>query len=175
MAGHGCNTHTQRRRPKPRSPGPTARVTGIWRSLCARRQTERTPVNPKAVVKLPERKKARKPEMFKPSTGGFAEQAYKHRARDAGEKADLRFLQYGRRPGRDRRSASVSRDAEARGSVRPPASRAPSDLFRERNRPNDSGAEALREGEPVCATYSFIIPGRILAIRSSRQSKFVHE
>ena len=122
--------HTPDRRPKPRSPGPTARVTGIWRSLCARRQTERTAVNPKAVVKLPERRKARKPEMFKPSTGGFAEQAYKHRARDAGEKADLRFLrQQNGGPGRDRRSASVSRDAEARGSVGPPASRAPSDLF----------------------------------------------
>ena len=84
--------------------------------------------------------------MFKPSTGGFAEQAYKHRARDAGEKADLRFLrQMDGGPGRARRSASVSRDAEARGSARPPASRAPSDLFRARNRPNDSGAEALRK------------------------------
>jgi len=54
----------------------------------------------------------------------------KHRAPDVGEKADLRFYQ----PpdgglGRDRRSASAWRHAEARGSVRPPASRAPSDFF----------------------------------------------
>ena len=60
----GAKMHTPDRRPKPRGPDPTARVTGIWRSLCARRQTERTAVNPKAVVKLPERRKARKPEML---------------------------------------------------------------------------------------------------------------
>ena len=61
---------------------------------------------------------------------GFCGASLKHRARDAGAKADLRFL---RLPdgnlGRGRRSASVSRDIGARGSAGPPASRAPSDLF----------------------------------------------
>jgi hypothetical protein len=77
-------------------------------------------------------------------TGGRAEQAYKHRARDAGEKADLRYYNTNGGPGRDRRSASVSRDAEARGSAGPPASRAPSDLFRARKATKYSGADASR-------------------------------
>jgi len=45
------------------------------------------------------------------STGGFAEQTYKHRARDAEGSADLRHCKL--------RQASMSRDVGARGSPGP--------------------------------------------------------
>ena len=56
------------------------------------------------------------------TTGGDAEQTYKHRARDAEEMADLR--QYGFR------QASMSRGVEVRGSSGTLAFRAPSVFFR---------------------------------------------
>ena len=145
MAGHGCNTHTQRRRPKPRGPGPTARVTGIWRSLCARRQTERTPVNPKAVVKLPERRKARKPEMLCRPPGVSRSKPINTARGTLERRRTCGFKTTGRRP----RPGSPFRFGVAR--CRSPWVRSTPGvpralgLIRERNRPNDSGAEALRE------------------------------
>ena len=91
----------------------------------------------------------------------------KRRARDAGEKADLRFLLPDGGLGRDRCPASISRDVEARGSVRPPASRAPSDFFRWRigrtarthpRRENDGGWIENRIGGWQARAASALIP-----------------
>src|SRR6185312_14052863 len=77
----------------------------------------------------------------------------KHCARDAGEKADLRLLHISRhRPRPGTVSASTSRDVGARGSVGPPASRAPLDFSR-RLRPHNSGAKrAARTMEAALQT-----------------------
>ncbi len=88
----------------------------------------------------------------------------KHCARDAGEKADLRFRHY---PdgglGRDRRSASVSRDIEARGSAGPPASRPPrtsegasADMTRTQSRRGNEACCLKIESEMNNARYAGI-------------------
>ena len=174
MAAHRCNTHTQRRRPKPRGPGATgsrqralggSAVTPYQRSGAAEAQ-ERW-IGPKVAqgAKGPEN------DVHRESRGA----SLKHRARDAGEKADLRFLQYGRRPWPGspfRFGVARCRSPWVRSTPGVPRALG---LIRRRNRPNDSGADALREGESVCAMDLAVIPKRILVIRSSRQSKFVHE
>ena len=85
-------------------------------------------------------------------SGGHAEQAYKHRARDAGGTGGLAALparkpvaraERPNRPARDR-AASVSRDAEARGSIVTPAFRAPSLLPRASDANRTTGEPGAR-------------------------------
>jgi len=67
------------------------------------------------------------------ATGGLAEQSLKHRARDAGEKADLRAF------------SGISR-----GSVGPRGVPRALELFSSAHRPNDSGCKAHRENDGGC-------------------------
>ena len=83
------------------------------------------------------------------TTGGCAEKGFKHRARDAGEMADLRHYQTGRRFIEKHRPASASREAEARGSSHDPGvPRRPH--FSRRSRWQSSDAETRRENESGC-------------------------
>ena len=148
MAAPGCNTHTQRAAAQAARSRPDCSGHGDL-AAGARKAPKRARIGqaPKPWVGFPAESEALMSQgnLKGSPTGGFAEQAYKHRARDAGEKADLRNSKHqDGGPAGLSRSASVSRDIEARGSVRPPASRAPSDLFPWRHRPNDSGASASR-------------------------------
>jgi len=73
-------------------------------------------------------------------TGGRTEQAYKHRARDVGERRTCGID--------DRPVASMSRDVEARGSSGLAASRAPSDLISKAQRGNKARARMRCESAP---------------------------
>ena len=132
MAAHGCNTHTQRaavqaarsRRDRFASPG-------LLTAALQLRVNGQALSRPKAVGR-PRQTAIAEGVLKTQPTGGRAEQAYKHRARDAGEMADLRHYQNGRRswPGSPLRPGA----ARHRGTWvhRTPAFRAPSDLFRAR-------------------------------------------
>jgi hypothetical protein len=104
-----------RRRPGPPTPRAAGLVTVGAGSLS---QARRTRPGPEAVVRRPDNPKGKKGCLKWKSTGGAAEQTSKHRARDAKGLANLRLFGL--------RQTSVSRGAEARGSVGPKASRAPS-------------------------------------------------
>jgi len=78
-------------------------------------------------------------------TGGRTEQAYKHRARDVGETANLRSFF---------RNAPASRDAEARGFLGTPASRAPSDLISKAPRDDKARTHTRRESDGPCRRHS---------------------
>ena len=122
VAAQGCNTHTQRAAAEA-----AWSRRHSWRHRTPWRQCRNSASSGQA---LPGSKAVGRNHS---ATGGHAEESLKHRARDAGEKADLRFYKIPRcrsRPGSA--SASAWRHAGARGSVRPPASRAPSDFFPER-------------------------------------------
>jgi hypothetical protein len=135
VAAHGCNTHTQR-----------AEVQAA-RSRC--HELGATSLFGDAAVTPRQAARCRRGSqrwLENSDHRGTCGVNLKHRARDAGEKADLRFRHYPDGDlGRDRRSASVSRDIEARGSAGPPASCAPSDLFRRRIGRHDPGAIVPRE------------------------------
>ena len=83
VAAHGCNTHTQRAAAE----AAWSRRHG-WRHRVLWWQRRNSVPNGQALQqpKAVGRKHS--------ATGGHAEESLKHRARDAGEKADLRFYQY---------------------------------------------------------------------------------
>ena len=132
MAAHGCNTHTQRaevqaarsRRDEFATPGP-------WWPRRNSASAARRGRGPQRWVG-PVRSATARGDLKTQPTGGRAEQTSNTARGTLERRRTCGFDTTGGGPGRDRRSASVWRHAEARGSVGPPASRAPSDFFRER-------------------------------------------
>jgi hypothetical protein len=125
VAAQGCNTHTQRAAAQAaRSRSANCGSRGPWRRL------PYPGANRQAVAAAQQRWVA------KWSTGGRAEQAYKHRARDVGETANLRSFSG---------MPSCREVRRPRGFLGTPASRAPSDFFRWRDNGQDSDANAPRE------------------------------
>ena len=123
----GCHTHTPRRRPKPQSPDPTASGHG---DLAAYRAPDANSgaqsEAPKRWVGFPAERRAlmsRGNLKGDAPTGGSAEQASKHRARDAEGTGGLAVPDF--------RTALAPRGTKVRGSSGAPASRAPSDLSRD--------------------------------------------
>ena len=128
------DTHRSHGGPSRMVPARRLRVTGRDdRQVSASHASQ--PFSPQAVGRCWTPRNGKRGRRLKSlPTGGHAEQAYKHRARDAGETADLRFI--------TTRQASVPRGAEARGSNMTPAFRAPSFFGASRNKQGTTGDPA---------------------------------
>ncbi len=132
--GKGATRTPNARRLKLHGPGATDGVTGLLGgSAVTPRQAARQCRGPKRWVETS-------------ATGGRAEESLKHRARDAGEKADLRHYQY-----RTAASAEIAvppRCGDMPRPVGPSDPRRPArprTLFPQAHRPNGSDAHASRE------------------------------
>ena len=163
MAAHGCNTHTQRAAAQAAwSRRHGWRHRALWRRCRNSVPNGQAPPGSKAVVRNTQ------------PPGVLRSKASKHRARDAGEKADLRVFS-DRTPvsaeiGVPLRCGDVS---ELRGSVGPRGVPRALGLFSKAPRPNHSDAKRIARAMEACLkteTARFAMArGQRLLIRTPHQ------